>query len=121
MTQARLVDVSGLEAALQQFSAERGWDKFHSPKNLAMALTGEVGELVEIFQWLTEDESRTAAQDSRTAQAVKEELADVLLYVVRLASVLKVDLDDAAADKLKSNTKKYPVDGTRPPQWGDRA
>jgi NTP pyrophosphatase (non-canonical NTP hydrolase) len=120
MSAQRLVDVSGLEAALQKFAAERGWDKFHSPKNLAMALTGEVGELVEVFQWLTEDESRTVAQDSRTSQSVRDELADVLLYVVRLASVLQVDLNEAVITKLDVNVRKYPVGTEAPDEWGTR-
>jgi dCTP diphosphatase len=120
MTEQRLVDVSNLEAALKKFAAQRGWERFHSPKNLAMALTGEVGELVEHFQWLTEEESRLVAQDATTAQPIKDELADVLLYLVRLASVLGIDLNEAATEKLAANTQKYPV-GTAPPsEWGAR-
>ena len=68
MKHSRLVDVSGLKAALQNFADERDWNRFHSPKNLAMALTGEVGELVELFQWLTEDESNRVGQDSATSK-----------------------------------------------------
>lgn len=109
MTPPRLVDVSGLEAALQQFADARDWNRFHSPKNLAMALTGEVGELVEIFQWRTEDESRQVMADPATAQAVRDEIADVFMYLVRLSSVLGVDLNDALATKMATNTRKYPV------------
>lgn len=104
-----LIDVSKLETALQTFADERDWQQFHSPKNLAMALTGEVGELVELFQWLSPEQSGAVATDPNTAQAVRDELADVLLYTVRLASVLKVDLDSAVRDKLKANAVKYPV------------
>lgn len=106
----RLVDVKALNAALQRFSRARRWEQYHSPKNLAMALTGEVGELVEIFQWLTEEESRSVAQDPQTAQAVRDELADVLIYLVELASALGVDLNEAVNAKLVKNALKYPAD-----------
>lgn len=109
----RLIDVSALDAALQKFADERDWQQFHTPKNLAMALAGEVGELVELFQWLTAEQSSTVAADPKTAQAVRDELADVLVYVVRLASVLKVDLNAAVNDKLKANAAKYPAERSR--------
>src|SRR6478752_5058691 len=114
MKHSRLVDVSGLAAALENFADERDWNQYHSPKNLAMALTGEVGELVEIFQWLTEEQSREAARDPRTAEAVRHELADVLLFLVRLSSVLGVDLNDAVVGKLRQNAKKYPAGDSTP-------
>jgi NTP pyrophosphatase (non-canonical NTP hydrolase) len=109
----RLIDVSSLVAALRQFAAERDWDRFHSPKNLVMALTGEVGELSEVFQWMSAEASCEAARDSGTATAVRHELADVLLYVVRLADVLGVDLNAAASEKLRLNAEKYPVHAAR--------
>ncbi len=108
-----LVDVAGLSAAIERFASEREWIQFHSPKNLAMALTGEVGELIEIFQWMTEAQSRTAGQDPATAQAVRDELADVLIYLVRLSSVLGVDLNDAVQNKIRLNATKYPVELSR--------
>ena len=104
----RLLDTSRLEAALQQFADARDWNRFHAPKNLAMALTGEVGELVEIFQWVTEDGSRKLMDNPATAQAVRDEIADVMMYLVRLSSVLGIDLDAAVADKLAANARKYP-------------
>lgn len=107
---APLIDVKGLCEALAAFAAERDWDQYHSPKNLAMALTGEVGELSEIFQWLTEEASKSVATNPDTATAVREELADVTLYLVRLASVLGVDLNEAVTQKLQKNAAKYPVD-----------
>jgi dCTP diphosphatase len=107
---APLIDVKGLSQALATFAAERDWDQYHSPKNLAMALTGEVGELSEIFQWLTEEASKSVATNPDTATAVREELADVTLYLVRLASVLGVDLNEAVTQKLQKNAAKYPVD-----------
>nr|WP_243898166.1 nucleotide pyrophosphohydrolase [Pseudomonas aeruginosa] len=108
-----LVDVGQLAAALERFAAERNWAQFHSPKNLVMALTGEVGELSEIFQWMDEEQSKDAARHPDTAQAVQDELADVLMYLVRLASVLGVDLDVAARQKLEQNNRKYPVEKAR--------
>lgn len=113
-TSPRLVDVSALEAALQKFADERDWNQYHSPKNLAMALTGEVGELIEIFQWLTEEQSDAVARDPKTARAVRDELADVLLYLVRLSSVLGVDLNEAVSAKLASNGHKYPAGDSTP-------
>ncbi|WP_298826334.1 nucleotide pyrophosphohydrolase [uncultured Piscinibacter sp.] len=109
----RLIDYSSLSEVLRQFASDRDWEKFHSPKNLVMALTGEVGELVEVFQWMSEEASRSAARDPQTAGAVREELADVLLYVVRAADVLGVDLNAAVVDKLRANAEKYPVDAAR--------
>ena len=105
----RLVDVEALARALAAFARERDWEQFHSPKNLVMALTGEVGELSELFQWLTEDASKAACTDPKRAQDLRDELADVLLYLVRLADVLGVDLNAAAVHKLETNAAKYPV------------
>ncbi|HBN9936075.1 nucleotide pyrophosphohydrolase [Pseudomonas aeruginosa] len=113
MAPSSLVDVGQLAAALDRFAAERNWAQFHSPKNLVMALTGEVGELSEIFQWMDEEQSKDAARHPDTAQAVQDELADVLMYLVRLASVLGVDLDAAARQKLEQNNRKYPVEKAR--------
>ena len=105
----KLLDVDALCAALDQFANERDWRQFHSPKNLVMALTGEVGELSEIFQWMTEEASRSAARDPATTQSVRDELADVLIYLVRLSSVLGVDLNAAVTQKLAANAARYPV------------
>ena len=107
------VDVGGLQQAIAQFARERDWEQFHSPKNLAMALTGEVGELVELFQWLSEDASREVARDPARAGRVRDEIADVLIYLVRLAAVLEVDLDEAVRSKLQTNARKYPVEKAR--------
>ena len=105
-----LVDVQNLSVALDKFATDRNWEQFHSPKNLILALTGEVGELAEIFQWMGDVEARSAGETAVTVQAVKDELADVLFYLVRLASVLKVDLNAASTEKLRSNELKYPVE-----------
>lgn len=109
----QLVDVGGLARALREFADERDWLGFHTPKNLAMALTGEVGELVEIFQWLTPEQSAGVGTDPATARHVREELADVLIYLVRLADVLGVDFDQAVRAKLEVNARKYPADQVR--------
>ncbi len=104
----RLIDTAALERALEEFAKARDWEQFHSPKNLAMALTGEVGELVELFQWLTEAQSRDAMKDPVLAMRIQEEMADVMLYLVRMAGVLGVDMDKAVRDKMKGNASKYP-------------
>jgi NTP pyrophosphatase (non-canonical NTP hydrolase) len=108
-----LVDVAPLQRAVARFAHDRDWGPFHSPKNLAMALTGEVGELVELFQWLTEEASHEVGHNPATARPVRDELADVLIYLVRLAAVLEVDLDEAVRSKLEANALKYPVERAR--------
>ncbi|MNN74929.1 hypothetical protein D3C81_1911840 [compost metagenome] len=108
-----LIDVEGAAQALQKFAADRNWQQFHSPKNLVMALSGEAGELTEIFQWMTEADSHNAASNPKTAVAVREELADVALYLIRLADVLGVDLNAAVENKLATNATKYPVEVSR--------
>jgi NTP pyrophosphatase (non-canonical NTP hydrolase) len=97
-----------LRDALRQFAKDRDWDQFHSPRNLAAALVVEAGELLEPFQWLTDEQSRQL--DAKQAAEVRDELADVLLYLVRLADRLDVDLAAAARDKLRKNGEKYPVE-----------
>ncbi len=100
-----------LREALRRFAAERDWEPYHSPKNLAAALSVEAAELLEHFQWLTEEDSRTLPPDAR--QRVAEEMADVLLYLVRLADKLDVDLAAAAVAKIARNAQKYPVEKSR--------
>lgn len=100
-----------LRDRLRSFAAKRDWEQFHSPKNLAMALIVEAGELVEHFQWLTEAESQQPPPDTRAK--IEEELADVLLYLIRLADRLGVDLEQAARAKIERNAKKYPADKVR--------
>jgi len=99
--------LSQLAQRLQQFADARDWAPFHSPKNLASALTVEASELLEHFQWLTEDQSRHLDADKREAVAL--EMADVLLYLVQLSSALGVDLMDAAQRKMVLNAQKYPA------------
>jgi dCTP diphosphatase len=100
-----------LKQRLAQFAAERDWDQFHSPKNLAMALAAEAGELLEHFQWLTEAQSAELEPEEREAIAL--ELADIQVYLVRLADKLGVDLVAAAHRKIDLNAEKYPADSAR--------
>jgi len=104
---APIADLDDLRWRLRRFAAARDWDQFHSPKNLAMALIAEAAELVEHFQWLTEAESAALTPEKRAE--VADELADVLVYVVRIADKLDVDLLAAVADKLRRNEAKYPA------------
>jgi len=99
--------VDALRMELREFARERDWEQFHNPKNLAMALAGEVGELLEIFQWLTPEEA-AAVMDSPRAADVDDELADVAIYLLRLADVLGVNLLEVAHGKLERNRKRFP-------------
>lgn len=100
-----------LTIRLQKFAAERDWEQFHSPKNLAMALSVEVSEIMEHFQWLTEEQSSSLSP--KKLQKVREEIADVLIYLARLADKLGVDPLLAAYEKLEINEAKYPADKVR--------
>ena len=106
-----MTELDSLRDRLRDFAAERDWDQFHSPKNLAMALAGEAGELLENFQWLTEEQSRRPSPE--TLSAASEEIADVLLYLVRLSDKLGIDPVDAANRKLVANAAKYPAHKAR--------
>ena len=100
-----------LNDALDQFAVDRDWDQFHNPKNLCMALSGEVGELIEHFQWLTPEQSERLSDEKLAA--VTAEMADVYLYLIRLAQKLDVDLVDAAFKKIAVNARKYPAERVR--------
>ena len=104
-------DLSELSDKLNQFAIDRDWNQFHTPKNLAMALSAETGELLEIFQWLSPDESAALSEDKH--QHVREELADIFLYTLRLSPKLDIDLIAAANEKMESNALKYPSDKVR--------
>jgi dCTP diphosphatase len=104
-------DLEALRDALRAFAAEREWEPFHSPKNLAMALSVEAAELAEIFQWLTEAQSRRLPPAA--LEAASDEIADVLLYMIRLCDKLEVDPILAAQRKMVKNAAKYPVDKAR--------
>jgi NTP pyrophosphatase (non-canonical NTP hydrolase) len=100
-------DIGELAGRLREFAAVRDWEQFHTPKNLAMALAGEVGELVAELQWLTPQQSATVMSDPAAGARVRGELGDVFIYLTRLADVLGVDLLAAAADKLAEGELRY--------------
>ncbi len=102
-----------LAVRLREFAAAREWEKFHTPKNLAMALAGEVGELVAELQWLTPEEAERVMADPEAAARMRSELADVTIYLVRLADVLGVDLIGVARAKLAESEERYDVDNYR--------
>jgi len=104
-------ELDDLKARLKKFAIEREWEKFDSPKNFSMALIVECAELVEHFQWLTEDQSKNLS--SETLEEVRLEMADVFIYLTRLADMLNIDLFEAANDKIKLNAIKYPVEKSR--------
>ena len=103
------MDLKQYQEKLAQFAEERNWEQFHSPKNLSMALSGEVGELVELFQWLTEEKSKIESLDDDTVSRVNEELADIFIYLLRLADKLNIDLEGAVRNKIALNANKYPI------------
>ena len=103
--------LNDLRAQLAEFARERDWEQYHSPKNLAMALVVEAGELVEQLQWLTEEQSYELSHAQH--QAVSEEAADVLLYLIRFADRAGIDLERAAREKIAKNGQKYPADKVR--------
>lgn len=103
-----IASLDALAAQLQAFAQERQWQPFHTPKNLASALVVEAGELLEPFQWLTDEQSLNLGEEAR--QAVADEMADVLMYLVRMASVMDIDLLQAATRKLALNAQRYPAE-----------
>jgi len=104
-------DLARLRDALRAFAAARDWERFHAPKNLAMALSVEAAELLEVFQWMSEADSRNLEPAAR--EAASQEIADVLLYLIRLCDALGVDPVAAADRKMVANAEKYPVDKAR--------
>jgi NTP pyrophosphatase (non-canonical NTP hydrolase) len=100
--------LSEMAATLRSFAEARNWERYHTPKNLAMALAGEAGELLACFQWLTPDESVCIMQDAAAAAAVESELADVLQYLIRLADVLGIDLAEVVRKKIQLNEERFP-------------
>jgi NTP pyrophosphatase (non-canonical NTP hydrolase) len=100
--------MKSLNRQIKEFIKERDWEQYHSPKNLSMALSAEASEIVEIFQWLTEEQSFKL--NEKKAQHLKEEIGDVLIYLLELASKFDIDPLEAAKSKIKLNAKKYPAD-----------
>jgi len=103
--------LASLRDRLREFAKEREWDQYHTPKNLSMALIAEAAELVEHFQWVDGDQSHLL--EDKTRQSVEEELADILIYLVRISDKLEVNLLEAAERKIAINAKKYPAEKVR--------
>ena len=106
------MNIKKIQKQLSDFADERDWNQFHNPKNLSMALSVEASELVEIFQWLTPEQAE-AIMSTDEGEHVKEEIADVMIYLIRLADKLNVDLEDAVDDKIVKNGEKYPIDTSK--------
>ncbi len=104
-------DFESIKLAVRRFTEARDWQQYHSPKNLAMALAGEAGELVSVFQWLTEAQSQTLTPAQR--QEAIDEIADVQLYLVALADQLGIDIAQAVTQKMAKNAQKYPAEQFR--------
>ena len=102
------MNIKQIQEQLSEFASDRDWEQFHTPKNLTMALSVEASELVEIFQWLTPEQS--SSPSDKQMNAIEEEVADVAIYLLRLCDVLEINLSDVVENKIKVNGKKYPVD-----------
>lgn len=107
------MNLEEIRLRLAEFARERNWDQFHTPKNLSMALAAEAAELLEIFQWLTEEQSKAVVEDQKEMALVRQEIADVMIYLVRLSDKLGVDIEKAVLDKISENERKYPVELAR--------
>jgi NTP pyrophosphatase (non-canonical NTP hydrolase) len=107
------MDIAGIQAKLAAFADERDWEQFHSPKNLSMALAGEAGELLEVFQWLTQEQSRRESLTDQQLSSAADELADVLIYALRLADKLEIDVEAAISCKIEKNATRYTIEASR--------
>ena len=103
------MNIEKIKAVIENFSEQRDWDKFHNPKNLAMALSVETSELVEIFQWLTHEESLSL--DSKKEEHLKEEIADIAVYLLRICFAYDIDLEEAILEKMQKNVKLNSLNG----------
>lgn len=106
-------DIETMRDALRDFSKQRDWDQFHTPKNLIIALTAEVGELAEHFQWKNPREIEEASKNPDEKNMISDEIADVLSYLLRLSDKLDIDISDAFWKKIKKNAAKYPVEASK--------
>lgn len=105
--------ISELKESIKKFRDERNWQKYHTPKNLAESISIEAAELLEKFQWKSEEEINELLNDPNYKDEIKEELADVFNYCLALSNVLDIDLSEALLEKVKQNSEKYPVDKTK--------
>ena len=104
------INIEKIKVAIRNFAKERDWDQFHSPKNVATALSIEASELLELFLWASESESKEIMKDETKASKVKEELADIFYYLIRLSDLLSIDIESEFWGKLEKNAQKYPVE-----------
>jgi NTP pyrophosphatase (non-canonical NTP hydrolase) len=105
--------VADLCALVERFVSERAWQSYHDPKNLSASIAIEAAELVEVYQWLSNEQSRAAGREANVRQRTREELADVLIYCLALANALEIDLSEAILEKMTANEHKYPADAVR--------
>jgi len=101
------MDLNKYKNKIKKFADDRDWDQFHDPKNLSMALSAEIGELLDIFQWLSSDQSKNLSEKDMIL--AKQELGDIMIYLIRLSDKLNIDLEQAVIDKMKINEDKYPI------------
>ena len=109
----KLLDLEAIFQYQRKFAADRDWEQFHTPKNLAMALSVEASELLEIFQWLTPEQSNKIKENSELMKSVKDEISDTLYYLLRMTDLLEIDLEEAMSKKMIENEKKYPVEKSK--------
>ena len=105
--------ISQLKSEVQQFISDRDWEQFHDPKNVAMALASEVGELLDLFRWVRSEKSFQVLEDEEMRTAVRMELADITMFLVDLASICEIDLTESVSEKMKINASRYPVEKAR--------
>jgi|TARA_B110000014_G_C19796789_1_gene413930 dCTP diphosphatase len=106
------MDIEKIQNKLREFSKERDWEQFHSPKNLSMALSVEVAELVEIFQW-SQSGGMDEIANQKTRKEIEKEIADIFIYTLKIADLLNMDLEKAALEKIEENAKKYPIESSK--------
>jgi dCTP diphosphatase len=107
------IDLKSLNQEIETFVQEREWDQFHSVKNLAMALSVESSELLEIFQWMREEESNRVHQDEKLIEKIEDEVADIFIYLLRIVSKTHIDLESSIRRKMDKNSRKYPIELAR--------
>lgn len=107
------IDIEKINSIVSKFIEDRDWDQFHSIKNLSMALSVETSELVEIFQWLKESESNKVAQNPKMKEKVQEEIADIFIYLMRIAIKSEIDIEKVVLEKIQKNAEKYPIEKSK--------
>ena len=107
------LDLEAIFKYQRKFASDREWEQFHTPKNLAMALSVEASELLELFQWLTPEQSKNIEKNSDLMKSVKDEISDTLYYILRMTDLLNIDLEEALSNKMAENEKKYPIEKSK--------